>query len=282
MAFSYKTPGAYIEEIVKLPPSVASVETAIPIFIGVTEIAPDIAEKELVGGARKITSMAEYEQFYGFPEKAMASVEVNLNLPSKGKLTQEYYNNMYFGVKHYFDNGGGPCFILSIGKYSRTGLTANTYKEAIFKLDLLDEVTIVVFPDLNGLKNKDQIYDVYNSALTKVAALQDKFVVVDLFIDKPTETIAVNATKTEFRSAITNNINTMKYGAAYFPPLFSTYNYDFTSANIIMKFGAEMPVFDCCVERSIARIRQQQDLDAPVALAGLAVSAIGVALVTRR
>ena len=30
----YKTPGVYIEEIPKLPPSIASVETAIPAFIG--------------------------------------------------------------------------------------------------------------------------------------------------------------------------------------------------------------------------------------------------------
>ncbi len=33
----YKTPGVYIEEIPKLPPSIASVETAIPAFIGYTE-----------------------------------------------------------------------------------------------------------------------------------------------------------------------------------------------------------------------------------------------------
>ncbi len=36
---SYKTPGVYIEEIVKFPPSVAQVETAIPAFMGFTQIA---------------------------------------------------------------------------------------------------------------------------------------------------------------------------------------------------------------------------------------------------
>jgi uncharacterized protein len=35
----YKTPGVYIEEIPHLPPSIASVETAIPAFIGYTEKA---------------------------------------------------------------------------------------------------------------------------------------------------------------------------------------------------------------------------------------------------
>ena len=37
MATTYKTPGVYVEEIVKFPPSVAQVETAIPAFIGYTE-----------------------------------------------------------------------------------------------------------------------------------------------------------------------------------------------------------------------------------------------------
>ena len=39
MATTYKTPGVYIEEIAKFPPSVAQVETAIPAFIGYTETA---------------------------------------------------------------------------------------------------------------------------------------------------------------------------------------------------------------------------------------------------
>ena len=39
MAGPYKTPGVYIEEISKFPPSVAQVETAIPAFIGYTEKA---------------------------------------------------------------------------------------------------------------------------------------------------------------------------------------------------------------------------------------------------
>ena len=39
MSKLYKTPGEYIEEISKLPPSVAAVETAIPAFIGYTQKA---------------------------------------------------------------------------------------------------------------------------------------------------------------------------------------------------------------------------------------------------
>ena len=37
---NYKTPGVYVEEIAKFPPSVAQVETAIPAFIGYTAQGP--------------------------------------------------------------------------------------------------------------------------------------------------------------------------------------------------------------------------------------------------
>ena len=47
MATAYKTPGVYIEEISRFPPSVAPVETAIPAFIGYTETATDVTADDL-------------------------------------------------------------------------------------------------------------------------------------------------------------------------------------------------------------------------------------------
>ena len=60
------TPGVYIEEISTLPASVAAVETAIPAFIGHTEIADKDGETEaLRREPTRITSMLEYEIFFG-------------------------------------------------------------------------------------------------------------------------------------------------------------------------------------------------------------------------
>lgn len=70
MAASYKTPGVYLEEISKLPPSVASVETAIPIFFGVTEFATEVVKNDLLGVSKKINSLADYEFYFGLPCKA--------------------------------------------------------------------------------------------------------------------------------------------------------------------------------------------------------------------
>ena len=53
----YKTPGVYIEEIPKLPPSIASVETAIPAFVGYTEKAIKKVADDLLMEPTRITSM---------------------------------------------------------------------------------------------------------------------------------------------------------------------------------------------------------------------------------
>src|SRR5215217_6575574 len=66
---TYKTPGVYVEEISTLPPSVAEVETAIPAFIGFTEKGVPLV-------AKRITSLKEYEDFFGGadPEKDISVI----------------------------------------------------------------------------------------------------------------------------------------------------------------------------------------------------------------
>ena len=61
---TYKTPGVYVEEISTMPPSVAEVETAIPAFIGFTEKGAP-ADKDSPIVAKRISSLKEYEDFYG-------------------------------------------------------------------------------------------------------------------------------------------------------------------------------------------------------------------------
>jgi len=59
---SYKTPGVYIEEISKFPPSVVPVETAVPAFIGFTEKAVGEIGESLTNTPTRITSLLEYER----------------------------------------------------------------------------------------------------------------------------------------------------------------------------------------------------------------------------
>src|ERR1700741_4159967 len=68
MPAAYKTPGVYVEEIPKFPPSVAPVETAIPAFIGYTATAQDAVPNDLLLTPTRISSLVEYEQHFGLAQ----------------------------------------------------------------------------------------------------------------------------------------------------------------------------------------------------------------------
>ena len=65
MALQYLTPGVYIEELDAFPHSIVEVPTAIPAFIGYTEIAIDENGKSLNGVPFSIQSRNEFETYFG-------------------------------------------------------------------------------------------------------------------------------------------------------------------------------------------------------------------------
>ena len=84
----YKTPGVYIEEIPKFPPSVAPVETAIPAFIGYTQKADDQVANDLNLKPTRISSMIEYEKYFGLPQSE-ENIDVTIFETQVGGVTTE-------------------------------------------------------------------------------------------------------------------------------------------------------------------------------------------------
>src|SRR6186997_2488578 len=74
MAGTYMTPGVYVEEIAKFPPSVAPVATAIPAFIGYTQKADRKQPGDLKLVPTRIESLVEFEQYFGLPQDETAVV----------------------------------------------------------------------------------------------------------------------------------------------------------------------------------------------------------------
>lgn len=60
----YKTPGVYIKEKNAFGNSVVEVETAIPVFIGLTEKAQD-GTTSLLNKPMRISSMTEFNNYFG-------------------------------------------------------------------------------------------------------------------------------------------------------------------------------------------------------------------------
>ncbi len=210
MAPMYKTPGVYIEEIPKFPPSIAPVETAIPAFIGYTQKAYKVKPGDLVNIPTKIGSIADYESFYGTgaePKVTNVTLDDNKNFQSAAIENQFY---MYDSLRLFYANGGGDCYIVSTGIYDTAGKTANDFtgtNKGISTLEKVDEPTILVFPDNSLLATGSDFYDVYKSALQQCGKLMDR---VGLFHVKESD-----AKGEEFRSG--TGINDLKYGMAYSP-----------------------------------------------------------------
>jgi uncharacterized protein len=177
---TYKSPGVFVEEIPKFPPSVAPVDTAIPAFLGYTEKATDPVLGDLKLKPKRISSLVQYEQFFGGPQKetklAVRIEEVTLPAPGKtlGITTtatlveaDRSKHILYYAMQMYFANGGGPCWIVSVGPYKAGGtpLAGAELKAGLPPLSKVDEPTLIVVPEAQGCSLTDFIRPSSTSAM---------------------------------------------------------------------------------------------------------------------
>ena len=227
---SYSTPGAYIEEVSVFPPSIAQVATAIPAFIGTTQRAIGKNNEDLTNKAIRITSLLEYEDLFGtgaLPAKLLLKIEesydvgdslsgISVDWASPPVLPERY---MYPSMRLYFANGGGPCYIYSLGDYADgTDPKEDAYAKAILALESYDEPTLLVFPDAARLGDKYGV--VADAALVSCNKMKDRFAILDVPNAVAGETDTAEKVSTQFRSKISKGaVDFAKYGAAYFPYL---------------------------------------------------------------
>lgn len=207
MATTYKTPGVFVEEIPKLPPSVAQVETALPAFVGYTNKADEIAPGDLTNKPKRIGSLVEFEQYYGAgpsPDVTEVNIDSNNNFVS-ATVNSNFF--LYDSLRMFFANGGGDCYIVSIGKSdSSTTISDTDFTTGIDTLRKEDGPTIILFPDAVSL-GASAIATVQQAALLQCSDLGDR---VGLFDVKQDDALGTN-----FRNNI--GINNLKYGAVYSP-----------------------------------------------------------------
>ncbi|MFA4868915.1 MAG: phage tail sheath C-terminal domain-containing protein [Pedobacter sp.] len=221
----FKTPGVYIEEIPNLPPSIVSVETAIPAFIGYTEKAEWKEKDDLRNVPRRITSMLEYEQYFGFPDPERGSLsvvfEANGEVNARVDETKRSKFLMHYSLQLYFVNGGGACWICSVGNYggSLEGLLeVQDLKNGLTKVAAIDEVTLLVFPDTVNLETKEEYYDIHKQAILQSTFLKDRFTVMDVY-HTASNSWAMDIS--DLRAGMALSTAELKYAAVYFPKLYT-------------------------------------------------------------
>lgn len=210
---SIKTPGVYINEIDAFPPSVAQVATAVPAFVGFTENAPT---PNIV---TRVSSFLEFQQLYGgAPQPTGITVDLDANLlPTDNCTVLESKFKLYNSMQLFYANGGGECYIQSIGLYAEApafdAAIKTKFITGIAALEKYDEPTLLLFPDAVNLAFTD-LGEVQKQALMQCQKMMDRFVIMDVKYDKAKTPIADNL---DFRESI--GTNNLKYGAAYYPYL---------------------------------------------------------------
>lgn len=232
---AYKTPGVYVEEITTLAPSVVAVETAIPVFIGYTERAVDASGNDLEFVPTRIKSQLEFQRFFG-GDFVPASYRVVLDIAAgnavgavsprtPGDVERRYY--LAAAVRHYYANGGGPCYIVSVGGYSDApALGAVTTPAGLLgglsRVEPVDDPTLLVFPDGVSLSAAD-LGSLQVAALAQCEKLQDRFVIMDLCNGDQPESLTLHPIG-DFRQNV--GTTSLKYGAAYYPWVRTIYRPD--------------------------------------------------------
>ena len=102
MATTYNTPGEYFEENFKLPPSVAEVETAIPAFIGYTQ-NDSYNGLSLVNKPRRIKSLNDFEQIFGFPQQTVFTNDDN-DLLKGINIIKDYQKKLKFATVYFLNH----------------------------------------------------------------------------------------------------------------------------------------------------------------------------------
>jgi phage tail sheath protein FI len=237
MADTYLHPGVYVKEISTLPPSVAEVSTAVPAFCGYTE------KTDLKLTPTRIEAMLDYERLFGGPPEAVTGVTIKKWDPTTADLDMivDASNTdiplLYYSLRMYFDNGGGPCYIVSLGGYDDGAFDSPLYqsppshnvipddfKGGLAALTRVDEPTLIVMPDATRL-DADDFVSACEYALNHCGEMKDRFAILDVKKEQDAAT---------FRKLSSNHLS---YGAAYTPYLKTSllYAYDETKVTVNSK-----------------------------------------------
>ncbi|KPQ09868.1 MAG: bacteriophage tail sheath protein [Algoriphagus marincola HL-49] len=215
----FKRPGVYIREISTLPASVVPIATAIPAFIGYTAKREKNGEPIPNNKPTRITSYLEFKEIFGDSFYERYEVSLTSTEPGYTITDPSHFSNylLPYHVYLYFLNGGGPCYIVSVGTHisnpSGNEIDPAALLAGLAALEEEDEPTLLVVPEAAVLSDVNRT-TLHDQLLAQCAKLQDRFAIMDVLH-------ITNNTPLEDATAFRNQVGTsdLKYGAAYYPGL---------------------------------------------------------------
>lgn len=173
-ATTEKTPGVYVTEMDAFPTSIVGVPTSLPAFIGYTEQA-NVQGKPVYFKPIRISSLAEFTEIFGRGFKARMEIksvdaatvqsnpddyDVSFTDASGSTLyftvgqQGEAQFNLFASMKLFFDNGGGTCYVVSVGNYTDdgaepagVGISSDKLQQGLEEIAAIVGPTMLVVPD---------------------------------------------------------------------------------------------------------------------------------------
>jgi len=230
--------------------SIVANATAIPVFIGFTEYALNAQGEPLnkVKGATIVSepvlvhSMLEYENAFGGPDTT-GTVFVTKKIDKDGKVVYSGVNKdstgtdsytpglMYPSVSNFFSNGGGSCYIVSIGSY--TDFSASLAPTITGEMNFIEEAiqmaettTLILPTDL--IRFGDSNYYTWGTQLTNFSEIEKKyFTILDVIQEDPNDPVYNKTDIEKYRASVSPDFPS--YAGAYFPYLKSLTPYAYKS-----------------------------------------------------
>ncbi len=218
-----KTPGVYIVEKSAFPNSVVEVATAVPAFIGHTQFSIN-GNKSLKNKPWRISSMAEFHKYYGFEPEPQFTIsdtvegnEQDFIVGGQAKtieMTSQKYI-LYYSMRLFFQNGGGPCYIVSVGDYL-TEISPDLLSAGVATLVKEQEPTMVVIPEAVSLPDIDKCISVQQASLQHCGGkMRNRVSILDVYNGYLDRQDPGGDCIADFRNKL--GINYLDFAAAYYP-----------------------------------------------------------------
>lgn len=221
-----KTPGVYIVEKNAFPDSVVEVGTAVPAFVGYTEKAANGA-KSLRNLPWKVSSLNEFHAYFGgAPQLGFTITQEQRQTPVRlGEKCLDVARvdkfSLYHGLLLFYMNGGGSCYIVSVGDYAEGNIQAQKLEEGITSLAKEREPTLLVIPEAVALSG--EACSSLQRAMLKHCGevMRNRFALLDIFNgSKARNDPEAGDVVARFRESIGSEF--LDFGAAYYPWLNTT------------------------------------------------------------
>lgn len=221
-----KTPGVYLLEKDAFPNSVVQVPTAVPAFIGYTKKAEN-GKKSLLNKPFRVSSLAEYTQYFGRAPEYKFEIQptvkdaiADLTVTKKGYTLKRKGAEfrLFDAIRLFYQNGGGPCYIVSVGEFSEKKIEADKLigENGLVTLEKEQEPTIVLVPDALSLE-AEECYSVYQQVLAHCEKMMSRIAILDVYNgykDRKDPSEGKDVIEA-FREGV--GTYSLKYGAAYYP-----------------------------------------------------------------